>query len=159
STSSGPSQFTLELGSGTANIGVRVRLSDGKLSVTYIQKYEPVETTVPEVLKMAKTQLRMATIFCWTNPSLAQDLASHVARVTFNSAAAVTQNMQAVALSRQMRAEAIAGPNMSFAPVLSLASYQNTLSGAIAVCRAFENGFDRFSDRKAAIQDQIAAWD
>ena len=127
--------------------------------MTYAKTYDPLEVSSPEMIKLVETQLRIATILFWILPTVAKALTSHAARVTFNSRMGAILNLQANALGQQLAASALSGTGTSYAPVLTLDSYKRTLNGAIDVAAAFEDQFNRFTDRKASVQDLKLAWD
>lgn len=68
-------------------------------------------------------------------------------------------NISANAIGQQLTAFALTGPGVTYAPVLTLDAYKRTLQGAIDTAAAYEEQYNRFSDRKTSVQDQLAAFE
>ncbi|KAF7899254.1 uncharacterized protein EAF01_008467 [Botrytis porri] len=148
----------LDLSPTSGNFGAQVLLKDGSATTTYLRRYVDISMSDSEFGKSLVTQLRIASILFWIKPELALSLASHVARATASSSSGALLNLQANALGQQISASALTGPNMNYAPVLTLNTYKMVLDGAISTTSAFEAQYNRFSDRQATIADQKAAW-
>jgi hypothetical protein len=154
----------LELGPYTPNKGVQLEFSNGSLNLTYRTQYDPftrvnVEGPGREALRCVETQLRAASILYWLWPSVARSLASYVADVTSNSNDYASLGLQAVALGQQLSADKLTGTGLNYAPALVLENYIESTTSAIAVVSAYETQFDRFTDKKATVEDQKQAWD
>lgn len=155
--SGGPT--TIDLGVNGKGIAVQIDWKDGNARVSYIPKYALLESSSSELQKLVQTQLRIATILFWTKSGIASDIATHVGRVAANSSTGAIFALQANALSQQIAASQIGGPNISYAPVLTLQTSHDTLMGWIDVASTFEDQYIRFTDQKSSLQIQEDAWD
>lgn len=149
----------VQLGKSSPNVAVQVLFSAGSTTVTYLTGYEPLELMSNELLKLAQTQLRMASILFWLAPDVAQDLSFHVAQICAASQIGSSLNIQANALAQQLTITKMTGPGTNYAPTLTLETYEKTLAGAIDVTETFSKQYDAFTSRTAQIADQKAAWD
>ncbi|KAF7862988.1 uncharacterized protein EAF02_010537 [Botrytis sinoallii] len=148
----------LDLSPASGNLGAQIDIKNGEATLTYLTKYDDLSITDIEFTKCLVTQLRIASIFFWTQSSLSLDLTSHVARATATSATGVLLNLQAHALGQQISSSVLTGPNINYVPVLTLSTYKLVLDDVIATASAFETQYNRFADRAAAIADQKIAW-
>ncbi|KAF7941575.1 hypothetical protein EAE99_001212 [Botrytis elliptica] len=148
----------LDLSPASGNLGAQIDIKNGEATLTYLTKYDDLSITDIEFTKCLITQLRIASIFFWTQSSLSLDLTSHVARATATSATGVLLNLQAHALGQQISSSVLTGPNINYVPVLTLSTYKLVLDDVIATASAFETQYNRFADRAAAIADQKIAW-
>jgi hypothetical protein len=154
----GGEKTELELGGGSKNVGVQIVIEESSdLTLKYRKSY-PREHD-PDRQASLETQLRIALALFWRQPSIAISLCTYVASVTGSSALYPEGNTQAVALGQQLAAQAMTGPNMSYAPVLNVNAYQKTINTALDAVEGFEVQYDWFHDRAAAIEDQIKVWD
>ncbi|APA11695.1 hypothetical protein sscle_08g064650 [Sclerotinia sclerotiorum 1980 UF-70] len=152
------SPVSLNLSPDLGNLGAKIILKNGVATLTYLSRYVDLSVSDVEFSKCLSTQIRIASILFWLKPAIALSLASHVARATASSLTGALLNLQAHALGQQISASALTGPNMNYAPSLSLGLYKMVLDGAIATTLAFETQYNRFSDRQAQIADQKLAW-
>ncbi|APA12273.1 hypothetical protein SS1G_10715 [Sclerotinia sclerotiorum 1980 UF-70] len=150
--------ITLDLSPSSGNLGAQIDIINGEATLTYLDRYVDLSMSDVEFKNCLVTQLRIASILFWIQPSLALALTSHVARATDSSEAGALLNLQAHALGQQITASVLTGPNMNYAPVLTLSLYKQVLDGAIATTSAFETQYNRFSDKGTAIADQKIAW-
>ncbi|TGO62760.1 hypothetical protein BELL_1103g00030 [Botrytis elliptica] len=148
----------LDLSPASGNLGAQIDIKNGEATLTYLTKYDDLSITDIEFTKCLITQLRIASIFFWTQSSLSLDLTSHVARATATLATGVLLNLQAHALGQQISSSVLTGPNINYVPVLTLSTYKLVLDDVIATASAFETQYNRFADRAAAIADQKIAW-
>ncbi|WEW55974.1 hypothetical protein PRK78_001409 [Emydomyces testavorans] len=146
------------LGSGSQNVGIALEMEHGKIKESYMSSYNDLDGHPKEFAENLRTQLRIASVFFWRQPAIAISLTSHVACATSQTESESLLNAQSLALGQQLAAQALTGPNMSYAPVLPVTSYMATLSDAIATASAFEEQYHRFQDRKLALEDRMAAW-
>ncbi|CAD6444571.1 4a8bab2f-3030-4c8e-b008-82b0b8bc15d8 [Sclerotinia trifoliorum] len=149
---------SLNLSPDLGNLGAKIILNNGVATLTYLSRYVDLSISDVEFNKCLSTQIRIASILFWLKPAIALSLASHVARATASSLTGALLNLQAHALGQQISASALTGPNMNYAPSLSLGLYKIVLDNAIATTLAFETQYNRFSDRQAQIADQKLAW-
>ncbi|KAL1694312.1 hypothetical protein GGG16DRAFT_47593 [Schizophyllum commune] len=152
---------SLNLGVASGNVGVSLTATKGALTVEYYKSYF-VQDVAPDgdLTKMLATQLRIASVFFWTQPSVAALLALHVVRTTVNAHGdTALLNIQASAILQQIRAAQLAGPGTSHAPVLKLDYYKNSMVTILTAGAAFQAQYDRFTDNKATVDDQLKAWD
>lgn len=153
----GDDKLTLDLGPESENVGVALGFSKGKLDYEYEKKYP---TSRSDDLKASlNTLLRIALVQFWKNTSIAISLCSYVATMTTNKEDYNLLNTQAVALGQQLAGQAMAGPSMSYAPVLVLNRYKETTQNALNAATAFELQFERFQDKRESLENQILAWD
>lgn len=147
-----------QIGTGKAYAGVVVVFSPSGLQVEY-QRYYP-STTSKEHQASLNTQLRIGFIQFWRNSSIAISLCSHVAQITTrqHEQAYALLNTQARALGQQLAGQAMAGHDMSYAPVLVLNRYKETTQNALNAAFAFEQQFERFQDKAQSLEIQIQAW-
>ncbi|ESZ95599.1 hypothetical protein SBOR_3995 [Sclerotinia borealis F-4128] len=145
-----------QIGTGKTYAGVIVVFSPTGLQVEY-QRYYPT-TTSKDLQASLNTQLRIALIQFWRNSSIAISLCSHVARITTKQQAYALLNTQARALGQQIAGQAMAGQDMSYAPVLVLSRYKQTTQTALNAAFAFEQQFERFQDKAQSLDIQIQAW-
>lgn len=148
---------TLELGPGTGNVGVSLAVRNGKLEHEYETRYSADQH--PDFQASLQTQLRIALALFWRSPSIAISICAHVAAATTHPARYPLINVQAVALGQQLAAQAMTGPNSSYFPVLVINQYMHTLQTASNAVAVFEDQYDRFKDKKQAVNDQKKAWD
>lgn len=113
----------------------------------------------PERQATLETQLRIALAQFWRWPAVAISLCTYVASVTGTSTLYPETNAQAVALGQQLAAQALTGPNMSYAPVLSVGVYRGTVEAALDAVEGFEAQYDRFQARAGELGDQVRVWD
>ncbi|EDN99475.1 predicted protein [Sclerotinia sclerotiorum 1980 UF-70] len=145
-----------QIGTGKVNSGVIIVFSPSGLQVEY-QRYYP-STTSKDLQASLNTQLRIALVQFWRNSSIAISLCSHVAQITTRQQAYALLNTQARALGQQLAGQAMAGQNMSYAPVLVLSRYKETTQSALNAAFAFEHQFERFQDKAESLDIQIQAW-
>ncbi|KAI9929453.1 hypothetical protein MW887_000924 [Aspergillus wentii] len=146
----------LELGPDTGNIGVRLSVFPDKINVEYQKVYH---AEVDEDLQAhLDTQLRISLALFWRGTSLAIPICSYVAALTADPALYPLLNAQAVALGQQLAAQAMTGPDMSYAPVLNVNQYLPGVHDALIAVSAFEEQYSRFQDKESTLNDQIAAW-
>jgi hypothetical protein len=147
---------TLELGPATANIGVILTLSDEEVRADYQKRY-PTDNH-PQLQVSLETELRIALSGFWRNSSVGISICAYIAAITHSQRAYSMLNTQAVALGQQLAGRVIAGPNMSYAPVLSLDTYEETAKLALAATSAFEDEYRTFQNMVGSVDIQIQAW-
>lgn len=146
----------LDLGADTDNVGVAVAFDNGEMVVEYLKKY-PYDSH-PELQASLETELRIALIQFWINSSIAISICSYVAVITAGQKSYTMLNTQAVALGQQLAGRVMAGQNMTYAPVLVLDTYKDTMQLALTAASAFETQYDRFQDKATSLKEQIEAW-
>ncbi|KAI0007533.1 hypothetical protein F4779DRAFT_619521 [Xylariaceae sp. FL0662B] len=148
----------LELGPGTGNVGVLLSVHTDHINIKYQQGY--AHSKDDDFQASLETQLRIAEALFWRSTSLSISLCSHVAVATANPAGFYPQiNTQALALGQQLAAQAMTGPDMSYAPVLNIEQYKSTVRDALDTVSAFKEQYDRFRDKGQTLDDQKKAWD
>lgn len=147
---------TLNLGPETGNTGIHLTVLPDTISSKYLHK--PVSVDDDDLLASLDTQLRIALTLFWRNTDIAISLCSHVARLAADRPIYRQINTQAGALGQQLAVQAMTGPDMSYAPVLNMATYKTTVEDALSAVAAFEEQYERLKDRKASIDDQIKIW-
>ncbi|KAI9650600.1 hypothetical protein NHQ30_000618 [Ciborinia camelliae] len=145
-----------QIGTGKEYAGVIVVFSPDGLKFEYQRNY-PI-TTSKDLQASLNTQLRIALIQFWRNSSIAISLCSHVAQMTTRQEAYSLLNTQAIALGQQLAGQAMAGKDMSYAPVLVLNRYKETTQNALNAAFAFEQQFERFQDKAESLDTHIQAW-
>jgi hypothetical protein len=153
----GSSQTTLELGTGTGNLGVVTVFTSGNLMTEYQNRY--FIDGGADFQAGLQTQLRIALAVFWKNTGIAVSLCAHVATMTVSPQQYPLINAQAVALGQQLAVRAMTGPNTSYAPVLKISEYLDTMDSAVQAVSAFEEQYNRFQDKEQSLQDQMLAWD
>ncbi|KAL1724165.1 hypothetical protein EV715DRAFT_189195 [Schizophyllum commune] len=151
----------LNLGVMSGNVGVSLTATKGTLTVEYYTSYF-VQDIAPDgdLYKMLATQLRITSVLFWSQPMVAALLALHVVRTTVRAyGSSALLNIQASAILQQIRAADFAGPGTSYAPVLKLDFYKNSMVSILTAGAAFQAQYDRFTDNKATVDDQLKAWD
>ncbi|RAK84954.1 hypothetical protein BO79DRAFT_274000 [Aspergillus costaricaensis CBS 115574] len=146
----------LELGQGTDHVGAVVTVQTDSISVAYYQQYFDLPDEVFEA--SLATQLRIAQALFWQEPSIAISLCAHVATATARPALYPALNTQAVSLGQQLAAQAMTGPDTSYAPALTISQYRQTVEDAIDALDAFQTQYERFQDQEASVEDHKAAW-
>ncbi|KAI1349749.1 hypothetical protein F5Y01DRAFT_326928 [Xylaria sp. FL0043] len=149
--------ITLTLGLETGNAGVFLTVQPNAISTEYVTDFAAV--TREEFQASLETQLRLAQVLFWRKTSIAISLCAYVATVTAHPPSNPEINAQAVALGQQLAAQAMTGPNASYAPALVLESYKATVRDALDAVAAFEEQYHRFQDKKEALDVQLQAWD
>ncbi|KAI1151279.1 hypothetical protein F4825DRAFT_451688 [Nemania diffusa] len=152
-----PSQSVrLELGPETNHVGAVVTVETDSISVAYYQQY----FDSPDEIFQATlaTQLRVAQALFWQKPSIAISLCAYGATATAHPALYPALNAQAVSLGQQLAAQAMTGPDTTYAPALTISQYRQTVEDSIDALEAFETQYDRFQDQKSNVEDQKAAW-
>lgn len=146
----------LDLGADTDNVGAVVVFDNGDVIVEYLKKYP--EDSHPELQASLETELRIALVQFWINSSIAISICSYVAALTTDQKSYSMLNTQAVALGQQLAGRVMAGQNMTYAPVLVLDTYKDTMQLALTAASAFESQYNRFQDKAASLEVQIEAW-
>ena len=113
----------------------------------------------PDLTASLETQLRIVQVLFWQHAPLATALCAYVVAVIAKERDFALINAQATALGRQLAAQAMAGPNASWAPVLKLDEYMTSLERALDSVQVFEEKYEKFQDRQQTVKDQLAAWD
>lgn len=146
----------LELGPETNHVGAVVTVETDSISVVYYQQY----FDSPDEIFQATlaTQLRVAQALFWQKPSIAISLCAHGATATARPALYPALNAQAVSLGQQLAAQAMTGPDTTYAPALNISQYRQTVEDSIDALEAFETQYERFQDQKSSVEDQKAAW-
>ncbi|EHK19966.1 uncharacterized protein TRIVIDRAFT_155454 [Trichoderma virens Gv29-8] len=146
----------LDLGADTEYVGAAVALENGKVVVEYLTTYP--DDSHAELQESLETELRIALVQFWINTSIAISICSYVASITADQSSYSMLNTQAVALGQQLAGQVIAGQNMTYAPVLVLSTYEDTMKLALAAASAYEIQYDRFQDKASSLEVQIEAW-
>ncbi|KAL1720265.1 hypothetical protein EV715DRAFT_197400 [Schizophyllum commune] len=150
----------LDLGPDSGHVGVSIVVKNGDISLTYLPKYmTPDLDANGHLAKLLASQLRIASTLFWTQPAVASAIAWHVVRATAQSYDSAALNVQASALQQQISASQLAGPGLTYAPVLKLEYYKNTIAPVLDAGAAFQQQYDRFTDKEATLDDQLQAWD
>ncbi|KAI0548372.1 hypothetical protein F4679DRAFT_585544 [Xylaria curta] len=152
-----PSQSVLlELGPDTNHVGAVVTVETDSISVAYYQQYfdNPDEIFHATLA----TQLRVAQALFWQKPSIAISLCAYGATATARPALYPALNAQAVSLGQQLAAQAMTGPDTTYAPALTISQYRQTVEDSIDALEAFETQYERFQDQKSNVEDQKATW-
>ncbi|KAK5634675.1 hypothetical protein RRF57_010388 [Xylaria bambusicola] len=152
-----PISVSAELGSGTANVGVVAGFTTASVMIEYQKKY--FIDTHADFQLLLQTQLRVALALFWRNTAIAVSLCAHVATVTVLPQQYPLINAQAVALGQQLSARAMTGSDVSYAPVLKISEYLDSMDSALDAVSAFEEQYNRFLDKGQSLQDQMLAWD
>ncbi|KAI0453830.1 hypothetical protein F5B21DRAFT_525467 [Xylaria acuta] len=153
----GSDRATLDLGPGTDNVGVAVAFTPDTVATEYLKNY--LTDGHADFQASLQTQLRIALALFWKNTAIAISLCAHVATLTVSPQKYPLINAQAVALGQQLAAQAMTGPNTSYAPVLKISEYLDTMDSALQAVSAFEEQYNRFRDKEQSLQDQMLAWD
>ncbi|KAI0114104.1 hypothetical protein GGR51DRAFT_505498 [Nemania sp. FL0031] len=152
-----PSQSVrLELGPETNHVGAVVTVETDSISVAYYQQY--FESPDEIFQATLATQLRIAQALFWQKPSIAISLCAYGATATALPALYPALNAQAVSLGQQLAAQAMTGPDTTYAPALTISQYRQTVEDSIDALEAFETQYERFQDQKSNVEDQKAAW-
>ncbi|GFF40818.1 hypothetical protein IFM46972_06340 [Aspergillus udagawae] len=140
--------------------GVKILFHSGSKEpkIEYLHKYNDA-LPQDQLLQSMKTQIRIASVLFWTKPAIAISLASYLASATSKLENQGVMNLQAVTLGQQLAAQAVVGPNMSYAPVLSTDVYKEVVSSLVATAKAFEEQYNRFQDKKEQMDKRLQAWD
>ncbi|KAG6003410.1 hypothetical protein E4U21_002043 [Claviceps maximensis] len=148
----------LELGAGTNYVGAAITVETDSISISYYEQYFDGPDEIFEAT--LATQLRVAQALFWQQPAIAMSLCAHVAIGTARPALSRYQalNAQAVSLGQQLAAQAMTGPDTTYAPALTIREYRQTVEDAISALEAFETQYERFHDEKANTEDRKAAW-
>jgi len=140
--------------------GVRILFHPGSKEprIEYLEKYNDA---IPQeqLLQSMKTQIRVASVLFWTKPAIATSLASYLASATSKLENQGVMNLQAVTLGQQLAAQAVVGPNVSYAPVLSTERYKEVVSSLVTTAKAFEEQYNRFQDKEEQMEKRLQAWD
>ncbi|KAI5834573.1 hypothetical protein K523DRAFT_230246 [Schizophyllum commune Tattone D] len=156
----GQAAQALNLGVRSGNVGVSISTTNGKITLAYMQRYSvPDLYAEGELHKLLSTQLRIASTLFWTQPSVASSLAWHVVNATAFPSESTLLNVQASALQQQINVGRLCGPDVSYAPVLKLDYYKNTLAAVLDAGSDFEAQYDRFTDNATSADDQLKIWD
>ncbi|KAL7934087.1 hypothetical protein V8C35DRAFT_327538 [Trichoderma chlorosporum] len=146
----------LALGADTDNVGAVVAVENGEMIVDYLQKYP--DDNHAELQASLETELRIALVEFWINSSISISICSYVAGITAEQQSYSMLNTQAVALGQQLAGQVMAGQDMTYAPVLVLATYENTMQLALKAASAFETQYNRFQDKADDLEEQKEAW-
>lgn len=156
--SGGSDPVALKLGPGTGNVGVLLRIEPNQAPKI---EYQQIYLNVVDVDFQAnlETQMRIALALFWKNTSIATSLCAYVATMSANPPLYIELNTQAVALGQQLAAQAMTGPDMSYAPVLKIDQYRPALDDTLGAVSAFKEQYDRFQDKKETLENQKDAWE
>ena len=158
SSPSAPLPQALSLGPETGNVGASMTVyADGTIMVKSLTVYP--SDLHPDLTASLETQLRIVQVLFWQHAPLATALCAYVVAVIAKERDFALINAQATALGRQLAAQAMAGPNASWAPVLKLDEYMTSLERALDSVQVFEEKYEKFQDRQQTVKDQLAAWD
>lgn len=149
----------LDLGPGSGHLGVTITISaDTTNTVTlgYIKRYNYDNRQSHE--SSLETQLRIASVMFWKNTSVAISLCAHVAAFTVAPSPHYLINSQAVALGQQLAAQAVTDDGSSYAPVLQLERYMDTLDAALDAASAYEDQYNQFANLDQEVELQLAQW-
>ncbi|KAI0007799.1 hypothetical protein F4779DRAFT_642606 [Xylariaceae sp. FL0662B] len=158
SSSSSSAPIPLSLGPETENAGASVVVqADGSITVEPLKAYPSISHA--DFTASLQTQLRIAQVLFWRQTALAMAICAHVAALIANERGFALIDAQAAALGRQLAAQTMTGPDTSWAPVLILETYLDTLKMMLESVQVFEDEYERFQDKEQALKDQLAAWD
>lgn len=149
----------LDLGPGSGHLGVTIAISDDTtkpVKLCYIKRYNYDNRQSYE--SSLETQLRIASVMFWKNTSVAISLCAHVAAFTVAPSPHYLLNSQAVALGQQLAAQAVIDDGSSYAPVLQLERYMDTLDAALDAASAYEDQYNRFANLEQEVELQLAQW-
>jgi hypothetical protein len=149
-------------------IGVRIEWTkeNPKGSITYLANYDELRQ-LPEFGKSIyqsefraclTTQLRVAQVQLWQNPSMAADLAAYIVKVTNDSPQDRNMNTLAMSIRQYAVAQAITGNAVSYAPLLKISPYVKVLNEGLEAASGFETQYHRFQDRARSLQDKVDIW-
>lgn len=149
-----------KLGDTKTYVGVRIIFHSGSKEpkIEYLEKYVDALPQA-QLLQSMKTQIRVASVLFWTKPAIATSLARYLASATAKLENQGMLNLQAVTLGQQLAAQAIVGPNMSYAPVLRAGEYEKVVSSLISTAKLFEHEYERFQDKDEQMEKRLQAWD
>ena len=154
--STGTSTHLVNLGPLSGYAGVSMMINKGRLDVGYSRR---LSNNSADMQASLNTQLRVATVQSWRNTSIAISLCSYVAKLTYGKAEPFSlMNTQAAALGQVLAGKALAGPNMTHAPVLKLARYKETTKDALEAAKAFQAEYARFQDKQIEAANLKAIW-
>ncbi|OTA07035.1 hypothetical protein A9Z42_0078310 [Trichoderma parareesei] len=146
----------LNLGPGTDNVGVVIVFDEGEVLLEYQKKYP--DDNHAELQASLETELRIALAQFWKNSSIAISICSYVATITENQKSYQMLNTQAVALGQQLAGRVMAGKDMTYAPVLILDQYKETMEQALKAATGFQELYNHYQDRSQSLDVQIEAW-
>ncbi|KAL4863273.1 hypothetical protein BDV12DRAFT_202238 [Aspergillus spectabilis] len=113
---------------------------------------------VSELRAHLHTQLRIAEVLFWTNPSMSASVASWIELATRNNSEDSDIHLQAANICQQICAQGLTGQSASHAPVLDIQPYMSTLGLGITAASDFEREYERFQDRTVSLEQQLSAW-
>ncbi|KNG90700.1 hypothetical protein ANOM_001074 [Aspergillus nomiae NRRL 13137] len=147
----------LELGQATGNVGVKLIVFPDHIDIEYQDVY--MRAVDEDLQSSLETQLRIALVLFWRNPSIATSICSYVASVTSDLALNFYAqiNTQAVALGQQLVAQAMMGQDIS--PALKIDQYMSTVRDALDAVTTFEEQYQRFHDNKCNVDSLKLAWE
>ncbi|KAB8260354.1 hypothetical protein BDV32DRAFT_158790 [Aspergillus pseudonomiae] len=147
----------LELGPSTGNVGVKMIVFPDHIDLEYQDAY--MRAVDEDLQSSLETQLLIALVLLWRNPSIATSICSYVASVTFDLALNFYAqiNTQAVALGQQLVAQAMMGQDIS--PALKIDQYMSTVRDALDAVTTFEEQYQRFQDNKCNVDGLKLAWE
>ncbi|OGM44022.1 hypothetical protein ABOM_007788 [Aspergillus bombycis] len=150
--------LSVSLGPATGNVGVKLIVSPDHIDLEYQDVY--IRAVDEDLQSSLDTQLRIALVLFWRNPSIAIAICSYVASVTSDIALSFYAqiNAQAVALGQQLVAQAMMGPDICPAPVLKIDRYMSTVRDALDAVTAFEEQYQRFQDNECNVGNWKLAW-
>ncbi|KAI1205187.1 uncharacterized protein F4807DRAFT_471206 [Annulohypoxylon truncatum] len=149
----------LDLGPGSGHLGVTIAVSadtTNPVTLGYFKRYNYDNRQSHE--SSLETQLRIASVMFWKNTSVAISLCAHVAAFTVAPSPHYLLNSQAVALGQQLAAQAVTDDGSSYAPVLQLERYMDTLDAALDAASAYEDLYNRFANMEQEVELQLAQW-
>ncbi|GAB1210833.1 hypothetical protein APSETT445_009631 [Aspergillus pseudonomiae] len=147
----------LELGPSTGNVGVKMIVFPDHIDLEYQDVY--IRAVDEDLQSSLETQLLIALVLLWRNPSIATSICSYVASVTSDLALNFYAqiNTQAVALGQQLVAQAMMGQDIS--PALKIDQYMSTVRDALDAVTTFEEQYQRFQDNKCNVDGLKLAWE
>ena len=148
--------MTLDLGPLTNNAGVGLSFSNGEVQAEYYKGFH--KDNRPQMQAYLETGLRIALTQLWQNVSIGISICAFVAAITHKDKDYSLLNAQAVALGQQFAGRVMAGQNATYAPVLVLDTYRDTMELTLEAAKAFEDEFHRFQTEVGVVQAQKDAW-
>lgn len=147
----------LDLGQGSGHLGVTIVIgADTTVTLGYLKRYNYDNKQCHK--SSLETQLRIASVMFWKNTSVAISLCAHVAAFTVAPSPHYLLNSQAVALGQQLAAQAVTDNGSSYAPVLQLERYMDTLDVALDAASAYEDQYNQFANLDQEVELQLAQW-
>lgn len=149
------SQATLFDLSSLNSLGAVVSYRDKAPSMTSLDTFDDSGLELGSPLRLSLTSIfQVATAVNYSHPDITRSMLAWIASATKGSKAALDLYLQSSALLAQLNT---ANSAVTFVPYLDKDVYSEVANSFLQAAKAYQEQYERFSDRKASLQDRKAS--